>query len=162
MTARRWIGFLCLAGLAAGGGCSAPHRAGESGSDPDRTLSDACLPPRPPLSPEEFDRAESSESLRFFRLFADDRVFAVTAPSGPGVRGANGNGPFYLYEWTGGRWRMAYEFGGYEYECNPDAQFPVLIATERIDRDTIGRSTHRWNGSAFERTRFETAEYPGE
>jgi hypothetical protein len=110
----------------------------------------------------EIDDLARSSDVDFFRLFRDERRYAVVTPRGPGLRGANGNGSFLVYQQTDEGWCFFHEFGGYWYRVEEDPKAPRLISLERISTDLVRRNIERWNGARFELIASERIEYPGE
>lgn len=110
----------------------------------------------------EIDDLARSSDVNFVRLFLDERQYAIVTPRGPGIRGANGNGPFLLYQHVDDGWCFVHEFGGYEYHVQPDLKAPALVTLDRISTDLARRNIERWNGARFELVASERIEYPGE
>jgi len=110
----------------------------------------------------EIDDLTRASDVNFVRLFLDDRHYAIVTPKGPGIRGANGNGPFLLYQYVDDGWCFVHEFGGYEYQVQPDLKAPGLVTLERVSTDVTRRNIEKWNGARFELVTSGLIEYPGE
>jgi hypothetical protein len=110
----------------------------------------------------DIDDLAGASDVEYIQLFMDGRRHAILTPRGSGLRGANGNGSFFVYEWSATGWRFMHEFGGYEYELQPDPKTPLIVGIERVSRDTLRRTEERWNGTRFEIVSREEEEYPGE
>lgn len=110
----------------------------------------------------EIDDLARSSDVNFIRLFLDDRVYAIVTPRAAGLRGANGNGPFLVYQQTDSGWCFVHESGGYEYQVQEDPKAPAIVSLERVSTDIARRNIERWNGVRFELVASERIEYPGD